>query len=181
MTLDRPWLLATARAERDALGRTVQYTPPEAWDAESPSAGWRTRDIVSHLAAADVAAAAVIGDEEPSELEEFRKSLAGAPFALDEFNRWTVERRADRPVFSVAREWGGVDAYRLTIERRDGAWDVSLKQLGGPPDNRAAARGTGATFNAAWDRFGLDPARRRVRADALPQKRPPTPIGGRGQ
>jgi hypothetical protein len=84
-------------------------------------------------------------------------------------------------LIEILREWGGVDAYRLTIERRDGAWDVSLKQLGGPPDNRAAARGTGATFNAAWDRFGLDPARRRVRADALPQKRPPTPTGGRGQ
>jgi hypothetical protein len=54
-------------------------------------------------------------------------------------------------LIEIFREWGGVDAYRLAIERRDGAWDVSLKQLGGPPDNRAAARGTGATFDAACD------------------------------
>ena len=129
MTLDRPWLLATARAERDALGRTVQYTPPEAWDAESPSAGWRTRDIVSHLAAADVAAAAVIGDEEPSELEEFRKSLAGAPFALDEFNRWTVERRAGRSVFSVAREWGGAADLFLARASRVSPEDWGSRQV----------------------------------------------------
>ncbi len=123
MTLDRPWLLATARAERDALGRTVQYTPPEAWDAESPSAGWRTRDIVSHLAAADVAAAAVIGEEEPTELEEFRATLAGAPFSLDAFNQWTVERRADRSVFAVAREWGGAADRFLARSSRVSAGD----------------------------------------------------------
>jgi len=107
MTLDRPWLLAAARAERDALGRTIQYTPPEAWDAESPSTGWRTRDIVSHLAATEVAAAASIEGNEGDELAEFRRTLAEAPFSLDAFNQWTVERRADRSVFSVAREWGG--------------------------------------------------------------------------
>ena len=40
-------------------------------------------------------------------MEEFRKSHAGAPFSLDAFNRWSVERRVDRSVFAVAREWGG--------------------------------------------------------------------------
>jgi uncharacterized protein (TIGR03083 family) len=106
MTLDRTWLLATARAERDAMGRTIQYTPPEAWDAESACAGWRTRDIVSHLAAGDASAAAALGGEVPSELEEFLRSRDGAPMNLDEFNDWTVARRADQPVFSMARAWG---------------------------------------------------------------------------
>lgn len=129
MTLDRPWLLATARAERDALGRTVQYTPPEAWDAESPSAGWRTRDIVSHLAATDVAAAAVIGDEQPDELEEFRASLGGAPFSLDAFNQWTVERRADRSVFAVAREWGGAADQFLARSSKVSAEDWGSRRV----------------------------------------------------
>jgi hypothetical protein len=56
-------------------------------------------------------------------------------------------------LIEICREWHGTDAYRLTIERRDGAWNVSLKQLGGPPDDRGtrgASRGTGATFDAAW-------------------------------
>jgi hypothetical protein len=58
--LERTWLLGTAKAERDALGRTIQYTPPAAWDQESPSVGWRNRDIVAHLAGSDVAAAALL-------------------------------------------------------------------------------------------------------------------------
>lgn len=104
--LDRSWLLGTARAEREALGRTIQYTPPEAWEQESPSPGWRNRDIVGHLAASDVAAAAVIADEIPSELEEFLKGLDEGPFTIDAFNEFTVRRRVDLPFRSVVTEWG---------------------------------------------------------------------------
>ena len=104
--LDRTWLLGAARAEREALGRTIQYTPPGAWDQESPAEGWRNRDIIAHLAASDVAAAAVIADEAPSELEEFRKELSDEPFTLDAFNDYTVRRRAEEPFRVVVREWG---------------------------------------------------------------------------
>src|SRR3989449_7122328 len=104
--LDRSWLLGTARAEREALGRTIQYTPPEAWEQESPSPGWRNRDIVAHLAASDVAAAAVIADERPSELEEFLKGLEEGPFTIDAFNEFSVRRRTDLPFRSVVTEWG---------------------------------------------------------------------------
>ena len=104
--LDRTWLLGTARAEREALGRTIQYTPPEAWEQESPSPGWRNRDIVAHLAASDVVAAAAIADEVPSELVEFLKGLDEGPFTIDAFNEFTVRRRADLPFRSVVTEWG---------------------------------------------------------------------------
>jgi uncharacterized protein (TIGR03083 family) len=104
--LDRTWLLGTARAEREALGRTIQYTPPTAWEQESPSPGWRNRDIVAHLAATEVAAAAVLAGETPSELEEFLKSLEEGPFTVDAFNEFTVRRRADAPFRSVVTEWG---------------------------------------------------------------------------
>jgi enediyne biosynthesis protein E11 len=106
MTLDRQWLLATARAEREALGRTIQYTPPQAWDQESPSPGWRNRDIVAHLAAGEVAAAAVIADEVASEIAEYVKGLEDEQATLDGFNEFSVRRRADLPFRQVVTEWG---------------------------------------------------------------------------
>src|SRR5439155_20172669 len=97
-TLEREWLLATARAEREALGRTIQYTEPDAWDQPSVSPGWRNRDIVAHLASTEVAAAASIGGEVPSELEEFLKTgEPGALVTLDDFNEFAVRQRAESP------------------------------------------------------------------------------------
>ena len=106
MTLDRTWLLGTARAEREALGRTIQYTPPEVWPGESVSPGWRNRDIVAHLASHEVAAATILGGESAAEFEEFVKAQDGEPFQLDTFNEWTVRRRAEEPFRSVVSEWG---------------------------------------------------------------------------
>lgn len=106
MTLDQTWLMGTARAEREAMGRTIQYTPPDRWEADSASPGWRNRDIVAHLAADDVLAAAVVGDESPTELEEYLKELDGEPFTIDAFNEWTLRRRADQPLRAVVAEWG---------------------------------------------------------------------------
>jgi uncharacterized protein (TIGR03084 family) len=106
MTLERRWLLGAARAEREALGRTIQYTPPDAWEAESLSPGWRNRDIIAHLAATEVAAAAVIAGETPAEMEEFAKTLDGAPFTVEGFNDWSVARRAEEPFRSIVTEWG---------------------------------------------------------------------------
>jgi uncharacterized protein (TIGR03083 family) len=107
MSIEHENLLGIARYEREALGRTIQYTPPQAWEAESPTAGWRIRDVVGHLAAAEVAAAAVLVGEEPAELQEFLKTDAGR---LDPtvagFNHFAVQRRADSPLFDVIREWG---------------------------------------------------------------------------
>jgi uncharacterized protein (TIGR03083 family) len=105
--LERTWLLGTAKAERDAFGRTIQYTPAEAWDQESSSAGWRNRDIVAHLAGTDVAAAALLGGEEPSEIEEFLKSREGdLSLPVDEINAFMVEKRREAPFRAVAMEWG---------------------------------------------------------------------------
>jgi uncharacterized protein (TIGR03083 family) len=105
--LERTWLIGTAKAEREAFGRTIQYTPPEAWDTESPSMGWRNRDIVSHLAGTDVAAAAIVGGEAPAEIEEFAKGRQGDPdLPLDELNAFMVENRAGIGVHQTAVEWG---------------------------------------------------------------------------
>jgi uncharacterized protein (TIGR03083 family) len=104
--LERGWLLGTVRAEREAFGRTIQYTPPDAWERESVSPGWRNRDILAHVAASEVAAATSMAGEVSAELEEFAKSLDGARFTLDEFNEWSVQKRADVPFRVLVREWG---------------------------------------------------------------------------
>ena len=99
-------MIATAKAEREAMGRTIQYTPPEAWEQPSVSPGWRNRDIIAHFAASEVAAAAAVAGEVPAEIEEFQKGREDQPFSVDEFNEWSVRRRADEPFHSVVREWG---------------------------------------------------------------------------
>jgi uncharacterized protein (TIGR03083 family) len=96
----------TARHERDALGRTVQYTPPERWEEPSPRENRRVKDVLAHLAASDVAAAALVAGEEATEAEEYRKSLDGAEFTADAWHDWSVERRRDSSPVSVAAEWG---------------------------------------------------------------------------
>ena len=106
MTLERSWLLSVLSTERVALGRTIQYTPAEAWNEESPSTGWRNRDIVAHLAATETAAAAALAGEAASELEEFVKGREGGEVSVDAFNAFSVQRRADLPFRQVVQEWG---------------------------------------------------------------------------
>jgi uncharacterized protein (TIGR03083 family) len=106
VTLERTWLLGTARAEREALGRKIQYTEPASWNEPSILAGWRNRDILAHLAATEVAAAAIMGGERPGEFEEFEKTLGGERFGMAAFNEWTVARRREEPFRSVVTEWG---------------------------------------------------------------------------
>lgn len=127
MPLDRSWLLATARAEREAMGRTIQYTPPSAWEEESPVPGWRNRDLVAHLAASEALAAAAVAGEPLAELEEYLEALDGEPFRLEAFDDWTVRRRVDQPVRALAREWG--------------RWaDLFLSRVGKVPPEEWAAR-----------------------------------------
>jgi uncharacterized protein (TIGR03083 family) len=121
MDNDRDNVLAAARHERDALGRTVQYTSPDHWDAESPRDGWRVKDVLAHLAASDVAAAALLAFEEPVEVEEYRATLDGEPFRAEGWERWSVERRANATAVSLGLEWGR--AADLVLARAGAATD----------------------------------------------------------
>jgi uncharacterized protein (TIGR03083 family) len=106
MPLSRDQLLTTARHERDALGRTVQYMPLDRWTEPSPRADRRVKDVLAHLAASDVAAAALVGGEEATEIEEFRKTLDGESLTADAWHAWAVEKRRDASPVSIAMEWG---------------------------------------------------------------------------
>lgn len=107
MALERTWLLNAARAEREAMGRTIQYTEPDRWDKPSRCDGWRNRDVIAHLAASDVVAAASVAGEGSEELDAFFKSLPdGQVPTIEAFNAAAVEHRAGEPFRSVVREWG---------------------------------------------------------------------------
>ncbi|MGH2765718.1 MAG: maleylpyruvate isomerase family mycothiol-dependent enzyme, partial [Actinomycetota bacterium] len=124
--MDRDRLLAVARHERDALGRTVQYTPPERWLVESPGDGWRVKDVLAHLAASEAAAAALVGGEDAAELDEYRTSLEGQPVTPDGWSDWSVARRADVAPVALGLEWGR--AADLLLSRAGAASDEAWRE-----------------------------------------------------
>jgi hypothetical protein len=75
----------------------------------------------------------------------YRLAVKGAHAA--EEARPTIElSEAEQDMILTLRGWTGADAYQLLIEYRDGAWDITLSLA--PRDK---VRGTGATFDQAWD------------------------------
>lgn len=57
----------------------------------------------------------------------------------------------ERQLLEVLRDRDGDAAseFRLLVQKQDGAWDVSLSIA--PHDELNTSRGTGSTFNDAWD------------------------------
>jgi hypothetical protein len=52
----------------------------------------------------------------------------------------------ERQLIEILRRDFAKRGNQLVIEWREGAWDITLKELG----TKRGARGTGATFEAAW-------------------------------
>lgn len=117
MTVDRAAILGAARAERDRLGRTIQYAPPAIWDADSVCIGWRNRDIVAHLAAQDTAAAQLVAGEPAVELDAFREANGGDLW-VNGFNEWAVKVRDDLPARQVIADWGNAAEAFLVLAAR---------------------------------------------------------------
>lgn len=100
-------LIGIAHAERQRLGRTIQYTPPSSWEAPSVCPGWWNRDVMAHLAGQDTAAAQLMKGDDAVELDEYRSSLApGEPFTVDGLNALLVNRRSGLPFRDVLTTWG---------------------------------------------------------------------------
>lgn len=104
--MDREELLGIAHAERQRLGRTVQYADPATWEQPSAAAGWWNRDVMAHLAANDTLAAQLVAGEPTVEIDEYRASLADRPFEIDAWNAYAVSRRAELPTREVLTLWG---------------------------------------------------------------------------
>jgi uncharacterized protein (TIGR03083 family) len=98
-------MLGTASAERERLGRTIQYAPAGAWDADSVCEGWRNRDIVAHLAGQETAAAQLMIGEPAGEFDAFREANGGELW-VSGFNESAVRARDEIPARQVARDWG---------------------------------------------------------------------------
>ena len=103
--IPRVEMLGSASAERERLGRTIQYAPAGAWDADSVCEGWRNRDIIAHLAAQETAAAQLMTGEPATEFDAFREANGGDLW-VSGFNESAVRTRAEIPARQVARDWG---------------------------------------------------------------------------
>ena len=106
MSLSREQLLGIASAERQRLGRMVQFADPDTWEKPSAADGWWNIDVMAHLASGDTAAAQLVATGTADELEEYRAQLDGAPFTVDGLNAWAVGRRSGLPVREVLETWG---------------------------------------------------------------------------
>jgi uncharacterized protein (TIGR03083 family) len=106
MSLGRERLLGIAHAERQRLGRMIQYAGPETWEQPSACAGWWNRDVMAHLAAGDTAAAQLVAGEPAVELEEYRKQVGEDGFTVDGWNAWCVNRRSGLETREILTLWG---------------------------------------------------------------------------
>ena len=126
MSLDREELLGVAHAERQRLGRTVQFADPASWEQPSAVDGWWNRDVMAHLGALDTVAAQLVAGDPTTELGEFRATLDGEPFTLDAFNAWTVNRRSGAETREILTTWGKAAESFLTFAAilSPEAWDA---------------------------------------------------------
>jgi len=106
VSLDREGLLGVAHAERQRLGRMIQFAEPETWDQPSAAAGWWNRDVMAHLAASETAAAQLVAGEPAVELDEYHEALGDQPFTVDGWNEHAVARRSGLPTREVLDTWG---------------------------------------------------------------------------
>jgi len=141
VSLDRTTLLGVAHAERQRLGRTIQFADPLTWEQPSAIPGWWNRDVMAHLAAQDTTAAQIVKGDPPAELDEYRTTIGDEPFSVDGFNAFAVGRRAGLPTREVLVTWGqAADAFLAYSgllsaedwERERFAWlagDIAIRYL----------------------------------------------------
>ena len=107
MRLSREQLVGIAHAERQRLGRMIQYSPPASWEQPSACAGWWNRDVMAHLAGQDTAAAQLLKGDDPVEFDQYRASLSsGEELTTDGLNAFLVNRRSGFPHREILTQWG---------------------------------------------------------------------------
>jgi uncharacterized protein (TIGR03083 family) len=106
VAIGREALLGMAHAERQRLGRMIQFAEPETWEQPSAAAGWWNRDVMAHLGAGDTAAAQLVAGETAEELDAYREQLGDQPFMVDGWNAWSVARRSGVQTRELLDVWG---------------------------------------------------------------------------
>ncbi|MEP6757641.1 MAG: maleylpyruvate isomerase family mycothiol-dependent enzyme [Actinomycetota bacterium] len=122
--MNREELVGIAHAERQRLGRMIQYADPTSWEQPSAAAGWWNRDVMAHLSAGDTAAAQLVAGEPAEELNLFRAESDDASFSTDAWNAWTVNRRSGLDTRQVLETWGAAAESLLVHAARlsDDEW-----------------------------------------------------------
>jgi len=107
VSLSREELIGIAHAERQRLGRTIQYAPAESWEAPSACAGWWNRDVMAHMSGQDTAAAHLFRGDPAEEIDAYRATLSpGQAFTVDGLNAFLVNNRSALPYRDVLTTWG---------------------------------------------------------------------------
>jgi uncharacterized protein (TIGR03083 family) len=124
VTIDRAQLVGIAHAERQRLGRMIQYAEPDTWERSSAAEGWWNRDVMAHLAASDTAAAQLVAGQAAEELDAYRAALGDEAFTTDGWNAWSVNRRAGLDVRAILETWGAAAEALLVYATRldDDEW-----------------------------------------------------------
>ena len=78
-----------------------------------------------------------------------RRSFLEAVGTLDRSKQMIGLTEQELQLIEMLREWGGKENYRMVIEVRDGGWDAAISR--DPHGQNATVRGTGNSFNEAWD------------------------------
>ncbi|HTG46947.1 MAG TPA: maleylpyruvate isomerase family mycothiol-dependent enzyme [Actinomycetota bacterium] len=117
-------LLGIAHAERERLGRMIQFADPATWEQPSAAAGWWNRDVMAHLTANDTAAAQLFAGQPAEEMDGYRAQLEDGSFTVDGWNAWAVGRRTGLETREVLETWGrAAEAMLVYAARLDaGAW-----------------------------------------------------------
>ena len=124
MTFSREQLVGIAHAERQRLGRMIQFADPDTWEKPSAADGWWNIDVMAHLAASDTAAAQLAAGMPAEELDAYRAQLADEPFTTDGWNAWTVNRRSGMDVRQILDTWGAAaESFLVHVARlSDDEW-----------------------------------------------------------
>jgi uncharacterized protein (TIGR03083 family) len=125
MSLSREELIGIAHAERQRLGRTIQYASADSWEQPSACPGWWNRDVVAHLAGHDTAAAHLFRGDPAEELDAYRATLASDDaFTVDGLNAFLVNNRSGLPYRDVLTMWGqaAMAALDYAADLSDDAW-----------------------------------------------------------
>jgi uncharacterized protein (TIGR03083 family) len=107
VSLSREELIGIAHAERQRLGRTIQYAPADSWELPSACAGWWNRDVIAHMGGQDTAAAHLLRGDAAEEIDAFRATLPSQEaFTVDGLNTFLVNNRSALPYREVLNTWG---------------------------------------------------------------------------
>jgi uncharacterized protein (TIGR03083 family) len=134
VTFSREELVGIAHAERQRLGRMIQFADPDSWEKPSAADGWWNIDVMAHLAASDTAAAQLVAGLPAEELDAYRAQLGDELFTTDGWNAWSVDRRSGMDARAILDTWGAAAESFLEHAARlsDNEWrDARFPWLAG--------------------------------------------------